>query len=97
MLGTAGYFGIRTLALVNDAEEFCYPDGCEDPGLRYLEKARTAQTTGLVLLGAGLATVGAGVALGLTAKGPNPADEGKRTGEVGVTLGPTGIGVRRTW
>jgi hypothetical protein len=68
VLATAGYFALRTQALVHEAEKSCHTDGtCEQAGLDKLDEARTAQTTGLVLGGAGAALLGTGLVLVLAA------------------------------
>lgn len=60
----AGFFGLRTRALVREADGLCSSDGtCDKPGIDRLDDARRAQTVGIVLAGLGVAAAGTAVAL----------------------------------
>jgi hypothetical protein len=61
-LGVASAFAIRTLYLVEEGKRYCYSDDtCDQQGLDILEEARQAQTTGILLGGAGLLALAAGI------------------------------------
>ncbi len=62
-LGTAGFFGIRTLDLVSRSNSTCYPDGCDPHGYNLRKEARDSQTIALVLAGSGVAALGIGITL----------------------------------
>lgn len=86
-LGVAGYFGLETLASVNEAEKSCDRDGCEAPGLTKLAEARRSQNLGFVLAGVGVVAASVGVALVVTAPPRAPA----RVARLRLRLGPTSI------
>jgi hypothetical protein len=91
-LGVAGYFGVKTLVLVNAASPHC-PDGeCDDEGYRMVEDANTAQTIGFVVAGVGAALVGTGIAICLTA----PSDGAPRASAV-LRLSPGGAALGGTF
>lgn len=96
-LGTAGVLGLLTRGKVDDAAPYCRPDfsSCHDPqGLSLLDQARDMQTAAFVLLGAGVAASGAGVALFLTA--PRAADAAPLS-SVTAILGARGLTLRGAW
>jgi hypothetical protein len=63
----AGFFGLKTAALVREADQLCNGDGtCDMPGLDRLDDARRAQRLAIVLGGLGVAAVGTAVALFVT-------------------------------
>jgi hypothetical protein len=87
--GAAGYFGVETLVLVDDASNECDFDTgeCEPHGGALLKRAGTAQTTALVLSGVGAALATAGVVLYVTeSREPGAA----RAGRVRMAFGATG-------
>jgi hypothetical protein len=75
-LGVAGYFGYRTLALVDDSRPYCNTaiNQCEQLGLDRLNDARQAQTVGLVLAGVGGALTTAGLVLYFSSHTGSSAD-----------------------
>jgi hypothetical protein len=74
-LGVAGYFGIQTLWLVNQATPRC-PDGsCDDSGYEMMKDASTAQTLGFVFAGAGAALLGTGIVLHATSPSGTARDQ----------------------
>ncbi|HKQ68826.1 MAG TPA: PEGA domain-containing protein [Polyangiaceae bacterium] len=92
-LGVAGYFALRTHALVEEAEPDCgFGDGtCNQTGLDRLDGARRAQTAGLVLGGVGVAALGAGVVM-LVADRPSPhSSRSMGAWNVGPSWHPFGI------
>jgi hypothetical protein len=66
-LGVSAIFGIQTLSKVNEADPYCSYTVCNPRGQGLLDDARTAQTTGLILLGAGVTALVAGGLLFFTA------------------------------
>lgn len=96
-LGFAAYFGVRTLALVDEAAPYCYSDGCDEPGYRSLQRATRAQTAGVVLAAAGTVGVGLGTVLILsTSRASSVSGSGDRSVLL-LRLGPSGASVRATW
>ena len=73
-LGCAGYFAVRTLSLVAESRDHCDKNNeCSGEGVRLVQNARDAQTTGFVLLAAGGTLLGASIILFATERKPNPA------------------------
>lgn len=75
----AGYFGIRTLSLVNEANPYCdqVRGDCSREGITRLDSARRAQTEGIVAAGIGGALAVGGVVLYVLAP-RRPSDERSR-------------------
>jgi hypothetical protein len=70
-LGVAGYYGLKTRSLVGKMNDHCPTlDDCDDQGVRYHDRAATAQTVGFVLLGIGATALGTGIVLYATAPSP---------------------------
>jgi hypothetical protein len=70
-LGVAGYFGVRTLSLVSESNPHCRNPGgtCSDLGIDLRDRARDAQTAGVVMALVGGGALATGVGLVLTAPG----------------------------
>lgn len=97
-LGAAGVLGILTMNKVSAAGEYCKPDfsSCADArGITLLGEARGMQTAAFVLLGAGAAAAGVGVALFATA--PRAGSTVAPSPEISATIGPLGLSVRGAW
>jgi hypothetical protein len=92
-LGVAGYFGIKTLVLVDAARPRCPENECDGRGYRMMNDAENAQTTGLVVGGAGALLLGAGIALYLSA----PTDARPNQTSLSARLGPTGAHLEGTF
>jgi hypothetical protein len=90
-LGVGGYFGVRTRSLVEESNPYClHPRGaCEDEGLRLRERAREAQTMGIVAASVGGAMLAAGAILVLTADGERRS--------VALSVTPTGVSGTLPW
>jgi hypothetical protein len=94
-LGTAAYFGIRTLSLVSEAD--CDAQNrCSPAGQSTIDRASHAQTAGFVAAGTGVALVAGGVALLLV--GRKPARQGSASGQtIVVHAMPQGVSFVATW
>jgi hypothetical protein len=98
MLGTAGYFAVRTLSLVGDAKDDRYPDGTYgDRGIDRMNQAGRAQTLGFVFAGAGVVFLGAGVTLYVTALPAPKTAERTGTASVESVLAPRGVVAGGIW
>jgi hypothetical protein len=73
-LGVAGYYGIRTLSLVDDSEPHCPDNECNSTGYDLVDRAKDAQTTALILTGIGAVMLGAGTLLYVTAPAADEQD-----------------------
>jgi hypothetical protein len=72
-LGIGTYFGVSAISKSNDAKGRCTPSSCTDPGaVRENDDAKTAATISDVALGVGIAALGAGAFLFLTAPSGPP-------------------------
>jgi hypothetical protein len=81
----AGYFGLRTLILVNDSNAYCGSDNlCRADGIELRRRAQVAQTSGLILAGVGAAALGVGVTLFVT----SPTRDGPASPAVSVRIAP---------
>jgi hypothetical protein len=74
-LGMAGYFGVQTLWLVNEASPRCPGGSCDDTGYEMMRDASTAQTFGFVFAGIGAALLGTGIVLHATAPSGSARDQ----------------------
>jgi len=97
VLGVAAYFGVRTLALVNDADPYCDSGGCDEPGYGWLVEATHAQTTGFILAGTGAALLTVGAVLVLTASPHRSSTSSVGVARMEVTVGPLGVAARGAW
>jgi hypothetical protein len=92
-LGVAGYFGVRTLSLVNESNPYCRNPGgtCSDQGVSLRDQARDAQMAGVVvgLVGGGLLATG----LVLTLTAPRQAD----AVQVSIDVRPHAVVGRLVW
>ena len=87
LLGVAAGFGVSTLKKVGASADLCGSDNfCDPDGITLRDQARASQTVGLVLLGAGVAAVGGGIAIYLTAPKAAPSSSAIR-----VLLQPSGM------
>ena len=72
-LGVGTYFGVSAISKSNDAKGRCTPSSCADPGaVRENDDAKTAATISDVAIGVGIAALGAGAFLFLTAPAGPP-------------------------
>jgi hypothetical protein len=86
-LGLAGYFGLRTLSLVEDSNPYCRHPGntCDGTGAELRNSASRAQTTGFILAGVGTGLlVTGGVLLLTTPSDPKPT-------QLVVSVGPASV------
>ncbi len=93
-LGVAGFFGLRTLSLVDDSEQYCDMDTreCEQQGMDLLDQASGAQTTGFILAGIGTALAATGAVLYLTA-----SNGSRESARIEAVIGPFGGRVQGRW
>jgi hypothetical protein len=96
-LGVAGYFGYKTLSLVNDSRQYCDPSGnpCGAHGLDLLNDARQAQTIGIVLAGVGATLTSVGLVLYVTGRAHAAATN--RGAALGIKLEPLGMRLAGSW
>jgi hypothetical protein len=90
-LGIGTYFGLRAISIWSDANANCTQDTCMAYGESRTKDARSAARAADVALGVGIAAVGAGVVLVLTAANGHPSQP-----TVGRTR-RTHEGSRRQW
>jgi hypothetical protein len=83
-IGFAAWFGLQTLAKVNDSSQYCQGERCQQPGLDLRDQARGTETAALVCLFGGAALVGAGIVLLAT----SPRDH---SAHVALGLTPSGL------
>jgi hypothetical protein len=98
VLAVAGYFGVRTLWLVADAD--CDAQNtCSKGGMATIDDARRSQTLGFVSAGIGAALVAAGITIlawpeaGAAAASPHAAGFSR----MALTPSPGGLSIQGTW
>jgi hypothetical protein len=90
--GLAVFFGVRTLVLLRDSDEFCNGGVCTDQrGVDLINDAGRSQTAGIVLGIAGALAVAGGGALYFTAA---PSNEDTAAAPLRFRVGLQGLGVR---
>jgi hypothetical protein len=71
-LGVGTWFGVRTFDKQNESEDHCAGTACDQTGVDLRDEARTSATISTIGFAVGVAGVGAGVVLLLTAGGDEP-------------------------
>lgn len=93
LLAAGGITGVLALGKTSDLEAMCEGDFCL-PGFESVrDEARTMITTTDVLLGLGIVTVGAGVAIALLTSGSADDSAAERGPTASAGCGPTGCAV----
>jgi hypothetical protein len=94
-LGVSGYFGLRTLSLVSDAD--CDElSRCSQDGVNTIDRSSDTQTAGFVALGIGAALAGTGLTLLLVSRESSPPEA--RSGRaLFVSATPRGASLGASW
>ncbi|HEV3190087.1 MAG TPA: PEGA domain-containing protein [Polyangiaceae bacterium] len=93
-LGTAGFFGLRTIDLVNQSNPDCDPTGCGTKGSNLRREARDYQTVAWVLAGSGVAALGIGITLLAVTPRNRHRNDTADAARFGVSVTPSLIVVR---